>query len=81
MHQNKHNNMKASSAPSLIFMPLKLPESIAILAAPTTAIVNLSLTERSFPSHLKNAYVSPLFEKSHTWQRQHEKSQFPFEGS
>ena len=34
-----------------------------ILITPITSIINLSLTEGSFPSHFKSAHVSPLLKK------------------
>ena len=40
-------------------------DCIDILITPITSIINLSLTEGSFPSHSKSAHVSPpLFEKT-----------------
>ena len=39
-------------------------DCIDILIAPIISIINLSLTEGSFPSHFKSAHVSPPFEKT-----------------
>ena len=38
-------------------------DRIDILVTPTASIVNLSLSERCFPSHFKSALVSPLLKK------------------
>ena len=38
-------------------------DCIDILITPITSLINLSLTEGSFPSHFKSAHVSPPFEK------------------
>ena len=38
-------------------------DCIDILITTITSIINLSLTEGSFPSHLKSAHVSPLLKK------------------
>ena len=38
-------------------------DCIDILITPITSIINLSLTEGSFPSHFKSAHVSPLLKK------------------
>ena len=35
-----------------------------ILITPITSIINLSLTEGSFPSHFKSAHVSPFLKKT-----------------
>ena len=35
-------------------------ECIDILITPITSVINLSLTEGSFPSHFRSAHVSPL---------------------
>ena len=39
-------------------------DCIAILVTPTISIVNLSLSEGSFPSHFKSALVPPLLKES-----------------
>ena len=39
-------------------------DCIDILITPITSIINLSLTEGSFPSHVKSAHVSPLLKKA-----------------
>ena len=39
-------------------------DCIDILITPITSIINLSLTEGSFPSHFKSAHVSPLSKKN-----------------
>ena len=38
-------------------------DCIDILITPITSIINLSLTESSFPSHFKSVHVSPLLKK------------------
>ena len=40
-----------------------LKDCIDILITPITSIINLSLTEGSFPLHFKSAHVSPLLKK------------------